>query len=385
MKASSRLALLGAGLAVGAVGFSLVVMAQGPQMPIPAPNAKSGTYFKNVTTSTLKELSPDDFLSAMGVITNDLGLDCADCHPGAGGDKADFVSDALQSKKTARMMIEMVAQLNRNYFKNEQKVTCYTCHHQRETPVTSIPLDNVYAGPPLELDDVLLPALPGAPTADQLIDKYITALGGAQRVNAINNFTATGTAIGYGGFGGDGTFNLFATKAPARKTIEITFPTHPERGSSRWAFDGTTGWIRTPRALIPDYQLVGGELDGARLEAQLAFPTQIRTALQGLKAGLRRSIGDKDYQVVQGTGPRGLLATLYFDQETGLLKRLVRMVPSPVGRVSVQVDYADYRDVNGVKMPFEYQFSWLDGRYTAKIKEYKTNVTVDASVFARPK
>jgi hypothetical protein len=130
--------------------------------------------------------------------------------------------------------------------------------------------------------------------------------------------------------------------------------------------------------------LIGEELDGARLEAQMAFPGQIKQALSNWRVGLRRTINGRDYLVVQGSGPRQLLATLYFDPDTGLLARLVRYGPSPVGRVPTQVDYSDYRDVGGIKFPFEYQFSWLDGRYTAKLKEIKTNVPIDAARFGRP-
>jgi len=106
--------------------------------------------------------------------------------------------------------------------------------------------------------------------------------------------------------------------------------------------------------------------------------------LNNWRVGLKRSIADKDYLVVQGNGARGLLATFYFDPETYLLRRLVRYAPSPVGRVPIQIDYLDYRDVGGIKFPFEYQFSWLDGRYSAKIKEIKTNVAIDAAQFGRP-
>ena len=120
--------------------------------------------------------------------------------------------------------------------------------------------------------------------------------------------------------------------------------------------------------MLADYELIGGELDGARLEAQMAFPGQIKQALSNWRVGLRRSIKGRDYFVVQGSGPRGLLATLYFDPDTGLLARMIRYGPSPVGRVPTQVDYSDYRDVGGIQFPFEYQFSWLDGRYTAKLK-----------------
>jgi len=135
---------------------------------------------------------------------------------------------------------------------------------------------------------------------------------------------------------------------------------------------------------LGEYELVGGELDGARLEAQLAFPGQIKQVLTNWKVGAKQSIGDRDFQVVQGTGPRNLLATLYFDTQTGLLARLIRYAPSPVGRMPTQIDYGDYRDVGGIKFPFEYKFLWLDGRFTAKINDVKTNVPIDAALFGKP-
>jgi hypothetical protein len=343
---------------------------------------KAGEYFKNVTTSTLKELSVDDFIHAMGVMAAALGYDCADCHPGAGTDKVDFVIDTIPQKRTARRMVEMVATINRTNFAGVQKVTCWTCHHARETPATTIALDNLYAAPPTEDDDVVLPGV-NQPTSDQILDRYIQALGGAQRLAGLTSFVATGQSLGYGGFGGDAEFTIYA-KSPNQKTTQITFKEHPERGDSVWAFDGRTGWIKAPRGFLSDYELIGEELDGARFEAQLAFPGQIKTALTNWRVGLRRTIDNKDYIVLQGTGPRQFLATLYFDPDTGLLRRLVRYGPSPVGRVATQIDYKDYRDVGGIKFPFEYQFSWLDGRYTAKIKEVKTNVAIDAAKFGRP-
>src|SRR5450631_2646245 len=74
----------------------------------------AGEYYKNVTTSTLKGVTPSDFLGAMGVLSAALGYDCADCHPGAGSDNADFVTDANPIKKRARKMIEMVAAINKD-------------------------------------------------------------------------------------------------------------------------------------------------------------------------------------------------------------------------------------------------------------------------------
>jgi photosynthetic reaction center cytochrome c subunit len=387
MKLSTRLMLTAAIAVVLCSGFGMVYKTSAQNRgaaPASAPtgNRKAGEFFKNVTTSTLKELSVDDFIAAMGVMAAGLGYDCADCHPGAGSDKVDFVIDTLPQKKTARRMVEMVATINRDNFGGAQRVTCFTCHRNQETPKTTIALDNLYSAPPMEDDDVVLPAV-GGPTADQILDKYIQAVGGAQKLATLTSFVATGTSNGYGGFGGEADFTIYA-KAPNQRTTLISFKDHPERGDSVWAFDGTTGWIKTPRGLLSDYQLVGEELDGERLEAQLAFPGQIKQALNNWRVGLRRAINNKDYLIVQGRGPRNLLATLYFDPDTGLLRRMVRYGPSPVGRVPTQVDYTDYRDVNGIKVPFEYQFSWLDGRYSAKIKDVKMNVAIEAARFGRP-
>src|SRR5579862_1698165 len=100
----------------------------------------AGIFFKNVTTPTLKNLTPSDFLGAMGVMTAALGYDCSNCHPGAGTDAMDWVTDSNPKKKTARKMVEMVATINKQNFGGAQQVTCWTCHHGLDQPTTSISL-----------------------------------------------------------------------------------------------------------------------------------------------------------------------------------------------------------------------------------------------------
>ncbi len=306
MKISWRVNFAIAGLAAVWVS-TLVLTAQAPTVA-PATGKKAGEAFKAVTTSTLKELSVDDFISSMGLISADLGLDCADCHPNAGTDKADFVTDTAR-KVTTRRMVEMVSTLNRANFAGVQRVTCWTCHHGRITPAPTIANDAWYETPNMEYDDVVRAEL-GAPAADQVLDKYIQAVGGAQRLAGITSFVATGNAIGYGDLGGNADFSLFA-KAPNKRTILISYK-DTQRPSSSWAFDGAIGWVKTPRALLGEYELTGSELDGARFEAQLLFPGQIKTVLTNWRGSTTRSIGDKDFTVVQGSGPRGFLATFYF-------------------------------------------------------------------------
>jgi len=386
MKVSWKVSLAAGALAgLWIVGFAFVAhpAAQDqPRMRESIVGKKAGEYFKNVSTSTLKVLSVDDFIGAMGVMTDALGLDCADCHPNAGSDQVDWVFDTAR-KKTARRMVEMVGNLNKEFFGGAQRVTCWTCHHGRVIPATAIALNAVYEAPNSEFDDRVVRD-PDQPAGAEIIDKFVAAVGGTQKWAGIRNYVASGASIGFGGFGGDGEFNIFAS-APNQRTVRIQFPQHPDRGVSFWVFNGTTGWINTPRALLENYDLIGGELDGARLEAVLAFPGTIKGAMNNWRQGFRRVIDDQEYLVIQGDGPRGQMGTFYIDPKTFLLKRLVRYNPSPVGNVSVQIDYSDWRDVNGVKLPYQYDFFWLDGKYTAKIKDYKFNTTIDPTIFQRPK
>ena len=182
MKLSLRLTLAVAGLAfIGLSGAKLLGQAdtkgkatqgKGATQTKAAAEAKApasgkptaGEVFKNVTTPTLKVLSPDDFILTMGLIADNLGLDCADCHPGAGSDKVDWVIDTPQ-KKTARKMIEMVGTINKTNFAGVQMVTCWTCHHGRDIPATTVALDSVYSNPNSERDDIVKPQAGQSATA----------------------------------------------------------------------------------------------------------------------------------------------------------------------------------------------------------------------------
>ena len=354
-----------------AAGFAQAAGGPKPQMV--------DSVFKNI--QVLKDTTVDDFMGTMGLMSAALGFCCNDCHEGAGTDKVKWEDDNVK-KRTARKMVTMVQTLNKTSFNGRQVVTCWTCHRGRDMPVMTPGLDAVYSEPRVELDDILARA-PGVPAADVVLGKYMAALGGAQKVAAVTSYSAKGKSVGFGGFGGGGQVEIFA-KAPDMHAVYIHFPDDPDRGDSTRTFNGKTGWIATPLAVVRKYELTGGELDGARLDAQLAFPSEITKALTNLRVGPPTQIGDKDYEVVQGNGQKGSVATLYFDRQTGLLARVVRFTPSPIGKVPTQVDYSDYRDVNGVKFPYKITFSWLDGRDTIEVSEVKTNVAIDASQFGEP-
>jgi photosynthetic reaction center cytochrome c subunit len=135
---------------------------------------------------------------------------------------------------------------------------------------------------------------------------------------------------------------------------------------------------------VPLLAVTGQELDGVRLEASLLFPGRIKEALSKWRVGPTALVDDRETLVVQGTTASGGTVTLCFDAKTALLVRLVRYDESPVGRLVTRVDYDDYRDVAGVKMPFKWTVSWLSGRSVFELSKVQPNVAIDAAKFARP-
>jgi hypothetical protein len=362
-----------------AIGTGRRALAEGGQAAAPAKPMMVEDVFKNV--QALKGIGVDDFLLTMGIMSAALGSDCVGCHPSAGTDHVDWALDTPR-KRTARRMVQMVTAINRDNFNGRQVVTCWSCHRGRDRPVTTMTLDVVYGPPTDESDDVLAQAQ-GVPSVDRVLDKYLLAIGGAQNVARVTSFVATGKSVGYRGFGGGGVVEVSA-QAPDKRATHIGFPEYADRGVSVRTYDGRTGWIATPLAVVPKYELSGSERDGARLDAMLSFPTQIKQALTNLRVGPPSTIRDQDVTVLQGNGPNGTLATLYFDDRSGLLVRMVRHGRSPIGRVPTQVDYSGYRDVGGIKFPFRWTFAWLDGRDDFEFSDVKVNVAIDAAKFGEP-
>jgi hypothetical protein len=123
--------------------------------------------------------------------------DCVGRHPSAGTTDVDWAFDTPR-KRTARRMMQLVTTINRDTFNGRQVVTCWTCHRGRDRPVTTPTLDTVYGPPNEEIDDVFTP-MQGGPSVDQVLDKYLQAIGGAQNVARVTSFVATGKSVGYRG------------------------------------------------------------------------------------------------------------------------------------------------------------------------------------------
>ena len=348
----------------------------GGQTTARAPMAEE--VFKNV--QVLKGIPVDEFMATMGFFAAAIGLNCTDCHVDESGGSWAKYADDNDLKCTTRRMIQMVTALNKASFQGRQMVTCNTCHRGSSRPNVMPSLAQLYGAPPPDEPGDPVEQAPGQPAPDQVLDKYLQAIGGAQRVAALTSFTAKGTYLGFDD-AEKRTLEVFAKAPDQRATI-----TRSDVGPSTTIVNGASGWIAglENERPLPLIAITGQELDGVRLEAGLSFPGRIKQSLTKWRTGPPAVLADREVRVVQGTTAGGGTVTLCFDAESGLLVRLVRFAESPVGRLVTQVDYANYRDVAGVKMPFKWTVSWLNGKSVYELTDVQPNAAIDASRFARP-
>jgi len=335
--------------------------------------------FKNV--QVLKGIPVDQFMGTMGFFSASLGLNCTDCHVDeSGGNWAKYADDNAL-KQTTRRMIRMVTSINQTSFGGRQLVTCNTCHRGTRQPNVMPSLALLYGAPPPDEPGDPFQQAPGQPTADQVLDKFVLAVGGSQRLVGLSSVAAKGTYKGFDD-ADKSVVEIFAKSSGERSMV-----VHTLSGDSTTTYDGRTGWIAAPdtEKPVPLLAITGQDLDGLKLEAGLWFPAKIKQALGKWRVGARMIINDREVQPVQGTTAGGGTVTLCFDAESGLLVRLVRFSESPVGRLVTQTDYSDYRDVSGVKLPFRWVVSWLDGRSVFELTEVRPNVAIDTAKFAQPK
>lgn len=344
------------------------------QAPQPAVQM-SDQVFKNV--QILKGIPVDEFMGTMGLFSAALTVCCGDCHTGAGTSNPKWEDDPPK-KRTARRMLQMVAAINRDNFNGRQVVTCWTCHRGSERPMQTPPLDKMYGEPTIEPPDIIASATSGEPTVDQIFEKYIQALGGPARLASLTSYSGKGTAMPYG----DPdmyTFEIYA-KAPNQLATFV----HEQEGDMVRTFDGRQGYFILPLTVVEEYPWTGGANEGAKLDAALAFPGQLRQALTNWRVGFSTTVDGKEVRVMQGTGPSGLVATFYFDKETGLLVRMVRYVNSAVGRVPTQIDINEYKPVGGVMLPSKWSYSWVSGREEFTLTDVQANAPIDAAKFGKP-
>jgi hypothetical protein len=272
--------------------------------------------------------------------------------------------------------------MNKSNFGGRRALTCYTCHRGTQAPEVIPSLMEQYSVAPEDANRIeIAPDGPTEPSADQILNKYIEALGGQRALSAVTSFAAKGTIEGYETYHVKVPVEIYA-KAPNQRTMI----SHTQNGDSSTVFDGQKGWIAAVDKPLPLLALLpGAELDAARLDADLCFPGGIKQVLSQWRVGFPvTTIDDQEVNILQGMGAGGSRFKLYFNAKTGLLARQVRYADTPVGMVPTQVDYADYRDFAGVKMPFKIAITWTDGQSNILLTDVQPNVPLDAARFATP-
>jgi len=335
--------------------------------------------FKNV--QVLRGMSVNEFMDTMGFFAASLDANCTTCHgQDSGGSWESYASDTLPQKQIARRMIVMMNMINQTYFSGRQVLTCYSCHRFGRRPEIVPDLTVQYGDAPEKDAIEIASQAQGQPTPDQVLNKYFKAIGGAEKLGGVTSFVAKGTWQGY-----DDTeqhpLEIYA-KAPNQRSSIVT--NHGALTTN--TYDGRNGWAAAPYTDVPVtlLPLDGSDLDNAQVDAELSFPAQIKRSLTDLKVGQPFIIGDKDVTILQGYSPAKSPVKLYFDSETGLLLRMVRYTTTRVGRQPTQFDYSDYRDINGIKMPFHWVTTWVDGRSKTQLTEVQLNVPIDQAKFRKP-
>lgn len=321
--------------------------------------------FKNI--QILKGIPASELQPTMGFIAASLGVNCNYCHVGGGA----FEKDDKKTKQTARRMMQMVRSINEANFAGQTVVTCNTCHRGSPVPSGVPSLAPTPTPAPTPATTATTATLP---TVEQLLDKYIDAIGGKDELAKVSTRVVKGSRVN-----ADGTVvpTEVYQKAPDKVLIIVNYP----NTSYYSAFNGAAGWSRDSRGPTP----MGKDLLAqTERDAEFFFGTRFTELYTGAKVGGPRKVGDRDAYVITATSREGGTERLFFDTTTGLLLQRHFEVKTPLGPYPFQIRYDDYRPVGGVLVPFTLQWSRPGIQWSRKVTEVKHNVPVDDAKFNRP-
>lgn len=344
---------------------------------------------KNI--QVLTGLPQSQLIPVMNFISSSLGVRCTFCHVNNSG-TWDFASDVKPEKATAREMIKMVNNLNKVNFRGANEVSCYTCHRGRSRPqsVPALPVPE----PPRPPGAAAAPTAPSAPsvpsaspaaspapaanpTADEVLAKYQTAMGGPAAIQRLKTVSMKGSWLTSNGV--TIPYEVYQSGLDKLYTSLNT----PRQGMFERGFDGAVGWELSGRGVR---DIAGEELIFLRRYPNYFADTNLKNQFTALAFASKEEIDDRPVIVLRGTNTAGKRERLFFDAETGLLLRRMSFTPTVVGVIPEQVDYEDYRDVEGMKLPFKIRISSVDpnSSSTRQFTEIKLNGPVDESKFKKP-
>ncbi len=346
----------------------LATFSQAPtEHAVPSADKKASEVFKNV--QVLKDVPSDQLIPAMQFITSSLGVQCSFCHV-----ENAFDQDDKKTKQTARKMMRMMLDIDAANFEGKQMVTCNTCHRGNPKPqaipaiAESQPHLLSEAPPPNQANP------PDLPHAEEIVGKYTAAIGGEASVSKLKSLVEKGT---FEAAGHQFPVQVFV-KSPERISVVTQWP----NGDGSTVFNGQAGWITFPGR--PQHPMTPADVEAARIDADLQFAIDMKKSFSELRVEKELKIGDKDAVMISGQRTSLAPVEMYFDRQSGLLLRMVRYAQSPLGRNPTQIDYSDYRDVAGVKLPFHWVSATPTGRFVIQLESAEANTSIPDSRFEKP-
>lgn len=349
-------------------GFHNALEANVPVKTKETPPEEAG---KNI--QVLKGISEAHREKVMDFMTTSLGVKCNHCHViDTSGWHMDL--DDKPAKRTARKMMQMVMDLNSKTFSGRNDVTCYTCHRGSILPAATLSLPIPPQAPPKK-EEVAAP--PSLPTIEQVLAMYEKALGGDDAMKKITSRVSKGVAID--GQGREMPMEL-VSQVPDKFLSSMTMR---EGAQSVRGFDGTTGWMSSPRGsrkMSPD------ESEDMKINGLLFSIARIKALSKTLHVSRKDTANGASVIVISASASDHVTESYYIDAESGLLLRKLISTETMIADIPEQVDYFDYRNVDGVKVPFVIRSASADPRdaMTRTITSVEQNVKIDEKKFEMP-
>ncbi len=326
------------------------------------PAMKAEEKYKNI--DVLRGIPATQVIPTMQFISDSLGVGCEFCHV-----ESHFDKDDKKTKRTARAMMRMVASINSGSFDGQRQVTCYSCHRGRSTPSS---MKVTEAGASRDAANATTEKLPtDLATVNEIIERYISALGGGSAIEAISSRRESGVWV----------------EGSDRAAVEISADGHEEyalvrqtkSGTISAILNGASGQIANPGRT--PHEMSEAERDFAAMDADLQRPLHLRNVFRDLREEYPEKIGNNEALVVIGELTNDRSVKFYFDRTSGLLLREVRLADSTLGQISTQIDYADYRESDGVQIPMQITVTNAHSVFTMHFSDVRQNVAIDPKVF----
>jgi len=315
--------------------------------------------FKNI--QALKGMPASQLQQVMALFTGSLGVKCSYCHTNP------FEKDDKPAKQTARRMINMVLDLNRGNFGGKDAVTCNTCHHGQPKPDAALSLgSNLFLPQPVATKPDT-----STPTVDQILARYVEALGGKESLAKFTSRVSRGSRIG-----ADGVLvpEEVYQKAPDKLLVITSYP----NSTLSVRINGQRGWTSDGGQ---EREVIGEELAELTREGSLHKDTSMKDFYASMNAAGKTTIAEKQAYVIEAISRSGNRERLYFDTQTGLLIRRYRESKTVLGPYPLQTDFEDYQLVDGIKVPLTIRWSMPGRVWGRRIAEVKHNVAIDDAKF----